>query len=155
MCIRDSNRKDRLIFSTDICDALNNVQVVFIAVGTPMGDDGSADLRYVLNVAKSIGENINHHVIVVDKSTVPIGTADKVRETIQNSLDKRKSKLTFDVVSNPEFLKEGAAIKDFMHPDRVVVGASNNESIKVMKALYAPFTAVSYTHLTLPTSFEV
>ena len=135
--------KERLIFSINICDALKNVEVVFIAVGTPMGDDGSADLQYVLNVAKSIGENINHHIIVVDKSTVPIGTADKVRETIQNALDKRKSKLTFDVVSNPEFLKEGAAIKDFMHPDRVVVGASNNESIKVMKALYAPFTVSS------------
>ena len=109
-------KKERLIFSTNICDALNNAEVVFIAVGTPMGDDGSADLQYVLNVAKSIGENINHHIIVVDKSTVPIGTADKVRETIQGSLDLRKSNLTFDVVSNPEFLKEGAAIKDFMQP---------------------------------------
>jgi UDPglucose 6-dehydrogenase len=136
-------KKERLIFSTNICDALNNAEVVFIAVGTPMGDDGSADLQYVLNVAKSIGENINHHIIVVDKSTVPIGTADKVRETIQESLDLRKSNLTFDVVSNPEFLKEGAAIKDFMHPDRVVVGASNKDSIKVMKALYSPFTVSS------------
>jgi len=136
-------KKERLIFSTNICDALNNAEVVFIAVGTPMGDDGSADLQYVLNVAKSIGENINHHIIVVDKSTVPIGTADKVRETIQGSLDLRKSNLTFDVVSNPEFLKEGAAIKDFMHPDRVVVGASNKDSIKVMKALYSPFTVSS------------
>ena len=136
-------KKERLIFSTNIFDALNNAKVVFIAVGTPMGDDGSADLQYVLNVAKSIGENINHHIIVVDKSTVPIGTADKVRETIQGSLDLRKSNLTFDVVSNPEFLKEGAAIKDFMHPDRVVVGASNKDSIKVMKALYSPFTVSS------------
>ena len=136
-------KKERLIFSANICDALNNAEVVFIAVGTPMGDDGSADLQYVLNVAKSIGENINHHIIVVDKSTVPIGTADKVRETIQESLDLRKSNLTFDVVSNPEFLKEGAAIKDFMHPDRVVVGASNKDSIKVMKALYSPFTVSS------------
>jgi UDPglucose 6-dehydrogenase len=142
LVVNNYNKK-RLLFSVNIIDALDKVQVVFIAVGTPMGDDGSADLQYVLDVAKSIGENINHHIIVVDKSTVPVGTADKVRETIQNALDKRKSKLTFDVVSNPEFLKEGAAIKDFMHPDRVVVGASNNDSIKVMKALYAPFTISS------------
>jgi UDPglucose 6-dehydrogenase len=141
--VLDNYNKKRLLFSVNIIDALDKVQVVFIAVGTPMGDDGSDDLQYVLDVAKSIGENINNHIIVVDKSTVPVGTADKVRETIQNALDKRKSKLTFDVVSNPEFLKEGAAIKDFMHPDRVVVGASNNDSIKVMKALYAPFTISS------------
>ena len=104
-----------------------------------MGDDGSADLKYVLKVAESIGENMSHHIVVVDKSTVPIGTADKVRATIQNSLDLRKSSLTFDVVSNPEFLKEGAAIKDFMHPDRIVVGSNNESSLKLMRNLYAPF----------------
>ena len=136
-------KKKRLYFSTDIIDALHENKVVFIAVGTPMGDDGSADLQYVLNVAKLIGENINNHIIVVDKSTVPIGTADKVRDTIQNSLNLRESKLTFDVVSNPEFLKEGAAIKDFMTPDRVVVGANNQDSLKIMKTLYAPFTISS------------
>jgi len=135
--------KNRLIFTTEIIDALSTSEVVFIAVGTPMGDDGSADLRYVLEVAKSIGENMSHHIVVVDKSTVPVGTADRVRETVQNSLDLRKSSLTFDVVSNPEFLKEGAAIKDFMHPDRVVVGSNSEKSLKLMKNLYAPFTISS------------
>ena len=135
--------KNRLIFTTEIIDALSTSEVVFIAVGTPMGDDGSADLRYVLEVAKSIGENMSHHIVVVDKSTVPVGTADRVRETVQNSLDLRKSSLTFDIVSNPEFLKEGAAIKDFMHPDRVVVGSNNEKSLKLMKNLYAPFTISS------------
>jgi UDPglucose 6-dehydrogenase len=131
--------KNRLIFTTDIIDALRASEVIFIAVGTPMGDDGSADLKYVLKVAESIGKNMSHHIVVVDKSTVPIGTADKVRATIQNSLDLRKSSLTFDIVSNPEFLKEGAAIKDFMHPDRVVVGSNNESSLKLMRNLYAPF----------------
>jgi UDPglucose 6-dehydrogenase len=135
--------KKRLFFSTDINDSLSDTEVVFIAVGTPMGDDGSADLQYVLNVARSIGQNMSHHIVVVDKSTVPIGTADKVRKTIQDELDKRDSELTFDVVSNPEFLKEGAAIKDFMQPDRVVVGSNNEESTNLMKRLYAPFTISS------------
>ena len=139
----NNSSKGRLIFSTDINDVLSSSEVVFIAVGTPMGDDGSADLKYVLNVARSIGQNMSHHIVVVDKSTVPIGTADKVRKTIQDQLDKRDSELTFDVVSNPEFLKEGAAIKDFMHPDRVVVGSNNGESINLMKRLYAPFTVSS------------
>ena len=142
LVINNSN-KGRLIFSTDINDVLSSSEVVFIAVGTPMGDDGSADLQYVLNVARSIGQNMSHHIVVVDKSTVPIGTADKVRKTIQDQLDKRDSELTFDVVSNPEFLKEGAAIKDFMHPDRVVVGSNNGESTNLMKRLYAPFTVSS------------
>ena len=135
--------KNRLFFSTNIVDALLNCKVVFIAVGTPQGDDGSADLKYVLNVAKSIGENLSSHIVVVDKSTVPIGTADKVRKTIQESLNIRRSNLTFDVISNPEFLKEGAAIKDFMHPDRVVVGSVNNYSLNLMKELYSPFTISS------------
>ena len=139
----NNSSKGRLIFSTDINDVLSSSEVVFIAVGTPMGDDGSADLQYVLNVARSIGQNMSHHIVVVDKSTVPIGTADKVRKTIQDELDKRDSELTFDVVSNPEFLKEGAAIKDFMHPDRVVVGSNNGESTNLMKRLYAPFTVSS------------
>ena len=142
LVVNNSN-KGRLIFSTDINDVLSSSEVVFIAVGTPMGDDGSADLQYVLNVARSIGQNMSHHIVVVDKSTVPIGTADKVRKTIQDELDKRDSELTFDVVSNPEFLKEGAAIKDFMHPDRVVVGSNNGESTNLMKRLYAPFTVSS------------
>ncbi|MBL6873950.1 MAG: UDP-glucose/GDP-mannose dehydrogenase family protein [Flavobacteriales bacterium] len=139
----NNSSKGRLVFSTDINDVLSSSEVVFIAVGTPMGDDGSADLQYVLNVARSIGQNMSHHIVVVDKSTVPIGTADKVKKTIQDELDKRDSELTFDVVSNPEFLKEGAAIKDFMHPDRVVVGSNNEESTNLMKRLYAPFTVSS------------
>jgi UDPglucose 6-dehydrogenase len=141
--VTNNSSKGRLIFSTDINDVLSSSEVVFIAVGTPMGDDGSADLQYVLNVAQSIGQNMSHHIVVVDKSTVPIGTADKVRQTIQDELDKRDSELTFDVVSNPEFLKEGAAIKDFMHPDRVVVGSNNEKSTDLMKRLYAPFTVSS------------
>jgi UDPglucose 6-dehydrogenase len=132
--------KKRLLFTIDIKDALNTSDVIFIAVGTPMGNDGSADLQYVLDVANSIGKNMSHQIVVVDKSTVPVGTADKVRNTIQNSLDIRKSNLTFDVVSNPEFLKEGAAINDFMRPDRVVIGADSDKAINVMKELYSPFT---------------
>ena len=138
--VKENFVKGSLIFSTDINDALSIVEVVFIAVGTPMGDDGSADLKYVLQVAQSIGENMQHHLVIVDKSTVPVGTADKVKETIQLALDSRDSDLIFDVVSNPEFLKEGAAIKDFMHPDRVVVGADNKKAMQLMRTLYAPFT---------------
>ncbi|MDG2139611.1 MAG: nucleotide sugar dehydrogenase, partial [Flavobacteriales bacterium] len=141
--VQNNVLKERIVFTTDITDALISSQIVFVAVGTPMGDDGSADLQYVLDVARSIGENMSSHIIVVDKSTVPVGTADKVREVIQNSLNLRKSNLTFDVVSNPEFLKEGAAIKDFMQPDRVVVGANNDESINLMRQLYSPFTVSS------------
>ena len=138
--VKENYKRESLKFTTEINGSLNTAEVVFIAVGTPMGDDGSADLKYVLQVAQSIGENMNHHLVVVDKSTVPIGTADKVKETIQLVLDNRNSDLTFDVVSNPDFLKEGAAIKDFMHPDRVVVGADNASAMEVMKNLYAPFT---------------
>jgi UDPglucose 6-dehydrogenase len=128
-----------LHFVTDIKYALETSDICFIAVGTPMGEDGSADLQYVLAVANSIGEYMTHHMVVVDKSTVPVGTADKVRKTIQDALDKRNSDLTFDVVSNPEFLKEGAAIEDFMSPDRVVIGADNENAFEVMHELYEPF----------------
>jgi UDPglucose 6-dehydrogenase len=141
--VLDNQNKDTLKFTTNTKESLINAKVVFIAVGTPMGDDGSADLKYVLQVAKSIGKNMSHHLVIVDKSTVPIGTADKVRTTIQEELDFRGSNLTFDVVSNPEFLKEGAAVKDFMHPDRVVVGANDDSSMQLMKNLYAPFTVSS------------
>tara|TARA_B100001250_G_scaffold204660_1_gene175651 strand:+ start:9730 stop:11052 length:1323 start_codon:yes stop_codon:yes gene_type:complete len=141
--VLENQKKGTLKFSTNIKDALEASEVLFIAVGTPMGEDGSADLKYVLQVAKSIGQYITHHTIVVDKSTVPVGTADQVRLAIQQELDSRNSKLTFDVVSNPEFLKEGAAIKDFMHPDRVVVGADDDKSMKIMRNLYAPFTVSS------------
>jgi len=129
-----------LFFTIDIAAAIKNAEVVFIAVGTPMGDDGSADLQYVLAVAKSIGETMQKRLVVVDKSTVPIGTADKVKAAIQTALNKRGVTKEFDVVSNPEFLKEGAAIADFMKPDRVVIGTENPYAIEKMKQLYAPFT---------------
>jgi len=138
--VRDNFAKGSLKFSIDINVTLSVADVVFIAVGTPMGDDGSADLKYVLQVAQSIGENMKHHLVIVDKSTVPVGTADKVKEKIQYALDVRDSALTFNVVSNPEFLKEGAAINDFMHPDRVVVGADDNNAMQLMRNLYDPFT---------------
>ncbi|WP_024954299.1 UDP-glucose dehydrogenase family protein [Sulfurospirillum arcachonense] len=129
-----------LKFTTDTKKALDISDICFIAVGTPMGEDGSADLKYMLAVAKSIGEHINKHTYVIDKSTVPVGTADKVRDEVQQALDKRNSKLTFDVISNPEFLKEGAAVEDFLKPDRVVIGADNEKAFEVMRELYAPFT---------------
>ncbi|MDD7913395.1 UDP-glucose dehydrogenase family protein [Polaribacter ponticola] len=132
-------RNKNLFFTTDLGAAISDVEIVFIAVGTPMGDDGSADLQYVLAVAKSIGETMNRKLIIVDKSTVPIGTADKVKATIQSELDKRESDLEFSVVSNPEFLKEGAAIDDFMKPDRVVIGADSDYAFDKMKQLYSPF----------------
>ena len=128
-----------LFFTTDLSEALKNSEIAFIAVGTPMGDDGSADLQYVLGVAKSIGQLMQKRLIVVDKSTVPVGTADKVKATIQKELDLRSSDLQFDVVSNPEFLKEGAAVVDFMKPDRVVIGADSKYAFKKMKELYSPF----------------
>ena len=134
------NVKDKnLFFTTNLGDAISDAEIVFIAVGTPMGDDGSADLQYVLAVAKSIGETMQKRLIVVDKSTVPIGTADKVKATIQAELDKRNVDLEFSVVSNPEFLKEGAAIDDFMKPDRVVIGADSEYAFELMKQLYSPF----------------
>ncbi len=129
-----------LHFSTKLIDGLKKAEIVFIAVGTPMGDDGSADLQYVIGVAKQIGQEMQNPIIVVDKSTVPVGTGDKVRETIQQQLDKRGLNIEFHVVSNPEFLKEGAAIEDFMKPDRIVIGADNEIAFDKMKDLYAPFT---------------
>ena len=126
-------------FTTNLSDAISNAKIVFIAVGTPMGDDGSADLQYVLAVAKSIGASMNKEIVVVDKSTVPIGTADKVKAVIQQELDKRNTAVKFHVVSNPEFLKEGAAIDDFMKPDRVVIGADTSYAFDIMEQLYSPF----------------
>ncbi|MCD8410910.1 UDP-glucose/GDP-mannose dehydrogenase family protein [Tenacibaculum finnmarkense] len=128
-----------LLFTTKLEDVINDVAIVFIAVGTPMGDDGSADLQYVLSVAKEIGAKMTKRLVVVDKSTVPIGTADKVRATIQKELDARGLDIVFDVVSNPEFLKEGDAISDFMKPDRVVIGAETAYAFDRMKELYSPF----------------
>ena len=132
-------KNKNLFFTTELSEALKNSDIVFIAVGTPMGDDGSADLKYVLSVAKSIGQLIQKRLIVVDKSTVPVGTADKVKAVVQKGLDDRGVNIEFDVVSNPEFLKEGAAILDFMKPDRVVIGADSKYAFKKMKELYSPF----------------
>ena len=132
-------KNQNLFFSTELEKALQNSVITFIAVGTPMGDDGSADLQYVLAVAKSIGQLMQKRLIVVDKSTVPVGTADKVKAVIQEELDSRNSVLQFDVVSNPEFLKEGVAIDDFMKPDRIVIGADSEFALKKMKELYSPF----------------
>jgi UDPglucose 6-dehydrogenase len=138
MVIKNIQKKN-LFFTTNLQEALENSEIAFIAVGTPMGDDGSADLQYVLAVAKSIGQLMQKRLIIVDKSTVPIGTADKVIATIQKELDARDANLDFDVVSNPEFLKEGAAIEDFMKPDRVVVGTDSDYARDKMKQLYHPF----------------
>src|SRR5690606_37361309 len=124
---------------TKLQDCLEGCDMAFIAVGTPMGEDGSADLKYVLEVASQIGQYMSHPLIVVDKSTVPVETADKVKETIAKELEKRKVSLDFHVVSNPEFLKEGDAISDFMKPDRVVVGTEDSETAEKMRQLYAPF----------------
>ena len=126
---------------------MEKCDIAFIAVGTPMGEDGSADLQYVLQVAKEIGQHMKHPLIVVDKSTVPVGTADKVREAIESELQKRNEAIEFHVVSNPEFLKEGDAINDFMKPDRVVVGSDDEETTEKMRSLYAPFFRSSMDRL--------
>ena len=130
---------ERLNFTTDLTEVLDDVEVVFSAVGTPPDEDGSADLKYVLAVARQFGQNINKYTILVTKSTVPVGTAKKVKAAIQEELDKRGVDVPFDVASNPEFLKEGAAIKDFMSPDRVVVGTESEKAKEVMTRLYKPF----------------
>lgn len=129
---------ERLKFTTDLAEVLDDVEVVFSAVGTPPDEDGSADLKYVLAVARQFGQNIHKYTILVTKSTVPVGTAKKVKAAIREELDKRGVDVPFDVASNPEFLKEGAAIKDFMSPDRVVVGTESEKAIEVMTRLYRP-----------------
>ena len=134
----------RLHFTTDLTTCLDNVEVVFSAVGTPPDEDGSADLQYVLEVARTFGRNIKKYTILVTKSTVPVGTAKKVKAVIEEELTKRGEQIDFDVASNPEFLKEGAAIKDFMSPDRVVVGVESDRAKKVMERLYRPFQMNNY-----------
>ena len=134
--VLENCRLGHLYFTTRLEEALQYADLCFIAVGTPMGENGSADLSCVRSVARNIGEYMSHHMYVVDKSTVPVGTAEKVRAWIQAELDKRGSQLTFDVISNPEFLKEGAAVNDCMKPDRIVIGVENEESLDVMKELY-------------------
>ena len=130
---------DRIFFTTDYARAVAHAEIIFIAVGTPPDEDGSADLRHILSAARSIGQHMTRALVVVDKSTVPVGTADAVQRTIAEELHKRGLTLSFAVVSNPEFLKEGAAIDDFMRPDRIIVGSNDAGATKVMRQLYAPF----------------
>lgn len=133
-----NNKEGRLHFTTDITTCLNDVDIVFSAVGTPPDEDGSADLKYVLEVARTVGRNMNKYLVLVTKSTVPVGTAKKMKQAIQDELDKRGVSIPFDVASNPEFLKEGAAIKDFMSPDRVVIGVESEKAKEMMTRLYRP-----------------
>jgi UDPglucose 6-dehydrogenase len=142
--VKKNYQAGRLKFTTDLTSCLEDVEVIFSAVGTPPDEDGSADLRYVLEVARTIGQNIKNYVLVVTKSTVPVGTAQKVQAAIQAELDKRGVTIPFDVASNPEFLKEGTAVKDFMSPDRVVVGVESEKAKELMERLYKPFTMSHY-----------
>ena len=141
--VRKNKKSGRLQFTTSLEDVINNVDIVFSAVGTPPDEDGSADLKYVLEVAHTIGKHLNHYIVVATKSTVPVGTAQKVKSVIQEELDARGVNVEFDVASNPEFLKEGNAIKDFMSPDRVVVGVESERARRLMARLYKPFMIVS------------
>jgi UDPglucose 6-dehydrogenase len=131
--------KNRLLFTNDIKEAIIGAEIIFIAVGTPPGEDGSADLKHVLAVASDIGKFIANYVVVATKSTVPVGTAEKVRNTIKNELEIRKSDISFDVSSNPEFLKEGSAVEDFLKPQRIIIGVDNEKAGEIMKRLYMPF----------------
>ena len=141
--VRKNMKSGRLRFSTSLKDVINNVDIVFSAVGTPPDEDGSADLKYVLDVAHTIGKYLNHYVVVATKSTVPVGTASKVKAVIEEELKARGVDIEFDVASNPEFLKEGNAVKDFMSPDRVVVGVDSPRARKLMARLYKPFMIVN------------
>lgn len=142
--VERNTRKGRLHFVTDLASVLDSLSVVFVAVGTPPGEDGSADLSYVLDVAAEFGRNIKKYTLLVIKSTVPVGTSVKVRRRVEEELERRGRKVEFDVASNPEFLKEGAAIKDFMSPDRVVVGVSSEKARHLMEKIYKPFQMSKY-----------
>jgi UDPglucose 6-dehydrogenase len=137
--VKSNVLKKRLSFATDIKESIDNSEVIFIAVGTPPGEDGSADLKHVLIVAGEIGRLITKYTVVVTKSTVPVGTSEKIRGTIQAEIDKRKLVIPFDMASNPEFLKEGAAIEDFLKPERIVIGIDNDRTKEIMNRLYMPF----------------
>ena len=141
--VRKNKKSGRLHFTTRLEDVINNVDIVFCAVGTPPDEDGSADLKYVLEVARTIGKHLNRYIVVVTKSTVPVGTAQKIKNAIQEELKLRGIHVEFDVASNPEFLKEGNAVKDFMSPDRVVVGVESERARKLMARLYKPFMIMS------------
>jgi UDPglucose 6-dehydrogenase len=137
--VRSNIEKKRLSFTTDMKEGIEGSEAIFIAVGTPPGEDGSADLKHVLNVAKEIGHIIKQYIVVVTKSTVPVGTSEKIRNTIQAEIDKRDESISFDMASNPEFLKEGAAIDDFRKPERIVIGTDNDKTREIMNRLYTPF----------------
>ena len=137
--VRSNIEKKRLSFTIDMKEGIEGSEVIFIAVGTPPGEDGSADLKHVLNVAKEIGHIIKQYIVVVTKSTVPVGTSEKIRNTIQAEIDKRDESISFDMASNPEFLKEGAAIDDFRKPERIVIGTDNEKTREIMNRLYMPF----------------
>ena len=137
--VKANHEAGRLRFSTDAGEGIAHGEVLFIAVGTPPDEDGSADLRHVLAVARSIGEHLQRPAVIVDKSTVPVGTGDRVRQAIAERLQARGAAIGFEVVSNPEFLKEGDAVKDCMRPDRIIIGTDSQHAIEVMKRLYAPF----------------
>ncbi|MBN2814341.1 MAG: UDP-glucose/GDP-mannose dehydrogenase family protein [Bacteroidales bacterium] len=137
--VKRNLEKGRLAFSTSIKDNISEIETIFIAVGTPPGEDGSADLSYVLNAAREIGQCMENYLVVITKSTVPIGTSKKVKEAIQNELTKRGAKIDFDVASNPEFLKEGAAVEDFLKPDRIILGTESENARKILNRLYRPF----------------
>ncbi|NOZ34991.1 MAG: UDP-glucose/GDP-mannose dehydrogenase family protein [Chlorobi bacterium] len=137
--IKENTEAGRLIFTSNLAENLKDVQVVFSAVGTPPDEDGSADLSYVLQVAEDVGKNMSDYLVFVTKSTVPIGTAEKVKKVIKKELDKRNVNIEFDIASNPEFLKEGSAVQDFMRPDRIVIGIESEKAEKIMRRLYNPF----------------
>jgi UDPglucose 6-dehydrogenase len=137
--MRRNAEKNRLVFTTDLKEGIEGSEVIFIAVGTPPGEDGSADLKHVLEVAKEIGRTFTRHIVVVTKSTVPVGTSEKIRKTILKELSTRKVSIPFDMASNPEFLKEGAAVEDFLKPERIVIGIDNEFTGEIMKRLYMPF----------------
>ncbi|MGN6656501.1 MAG: UDP-glucose dehydrogenase family protein [Rhodanobacter sp.] len=137
--VRRNHAEERLEFTTDAAAAIAHGELIFIAVGTPPDEDGSADLSYVLAVARSVGQHLDRYAVVVNKSTVPVGTADRVRETVAAELAARQVSVEFDVVSNPEFLKEGAAVEDCLRPDRIIVGSSSPRAVAVLRRLYAPF----------------
>lgn len=137
--VKKNQAAGRLNFTTDLSSVINDVEVVFSAVGTPPDEDGSADLKYVLDVARTVGKNMNNYLVFVTKSTVPVGTAKRVNAAIQEELDKRGENIEFDVASNPEFLKEGAAVQDFLRPDRVVVGVESEKARDIISRLYKPF----------------
>ena len=141
--VKRNHQSGRLKFTTDLASVIDNVEVIFIAVGTPPDEDGSADLHYVLDVARNIGRLMSRYVLIVTKSTVPVGTAKLIRSAVSEELAKRGADIDFDIASNPEFLKEGAAIKDFMSPDRVVVGTDSERAANLMKKLYRPFLVSS------------